>query len=300
MDSRGANVTLGSRRFVPSVGSGRARHTAGASSNPRQLAGRLARTGRLYYLPLLLSDQGRMILVRKYDAFTTDRAYENHPHGKLGPIGAAADALVLRFPVHATLRRRLPIVVDAIVEGVQRASDAGADQVRILSAPCGLARDVLLAAERLGGRSEVIWTGVDLDERGDVLPEAARRARKAGVRIELLREDLFVAHSKLEAKVAEEGRFHVINCIGLASWTDLSDVKRLIARFRQLLVTGGTLLIDSWRRDRHARLAPLLELPAHYHDPEQFHAALEATGFRIADVRATQQSACAVWIARRR
>jgi len=39
-----------------------------------------------------------MILKRKYDAFVTDRAYENQPHGRMGPIGRMVDGFVLRFP----------------------------------------------------------------------------------------------------------------------------------------------------------------------------------------------------------
>ena len=60
------------------------------------------------YLPLLLSDYGREILRRKYDAVSTDMSYENKPSGLLGPIGKAIDRIVLKFPLHEGLRQTPP------------------------------------------------------------------------------------------------------------------------------------------------------------------------------------------------
>lgn len=269
----------------------------GAASSGPPIA-RLIRSGRVHLLPLLLSDQARMLLSRKYDAFTTDRAYGARPRGALGPLGALADRIVLSFPVHVALRQRLKIVQDALVETVARAASLGADPVRALSAPCGLLRDVLGAAARIG--DPVRWTGVDLDAMGDVLPEAARRAGEAGLRVELLREDLFGPCTGLESRARSEGPFHVASCIGLSAWVDLADVASLARRFHGLLGRGGTLLLDGWRPGGDAELARLLGLPARYHDPGELEEVLEGAGFWVDDARPTGNGACTVWIARRR
>ncbi len=298
MDVRGTEPsTLEPKRDEPS---GPGRHARGPTLSPSRAAWRLLARGRLVHVPLLLSDQARMILERKYDAFTTDRAYENRPHGRLGPVGWAADALVLRFPVHRTLRRRLAIVEDSLVEAGMHAAAAGADPVRILSAPCGLARDVIAAARRLTMVPRLHVVGVDLDERGDVLPEAHRRARAGGVEIELLREDLFTTTDSLTERIAPSGGFDVVSCVGLCSWLDIDEVRELIARFRELTGPGSVLIIDSWRPDRHARLARELGLPSHYHDPGAFALALELGGFTVDERRSTRRGECIVWIARRR
>lgn len=64
---------------------GNAKHRAGAVLTPEQIVWQLVLRGRFKYLPMLLSDYGREILVRKYDAIATDRAYINKPHGLLVP-----------------------------------------------------------------------------------------------------------------------------------------------------------------------------------------------------------------------
>ena len=279
----------------------RARHAETAVSSPGRLVWRIVRRGRLHYPLLLLSDQGRLILQRKYDATVTDRAYANEPHGRLGPIGRVVDAFVLRFPVHEAIRQRLTLVVGALEEAV-RVQSAGAGPVRVLSAPCGLGRDVLAVAQRLGQTSsgpDVSWTGLDIDAGGTVLDETARRAARAGVRIRLLREDLFTDRSALTELVGCDGGFHVVSSIGLASWLDLPDVARLTARFHELTGPGATLLIDNFRRHKHSRLGPLLEIPTRYHDDRGLEAALSAGGWTHVEARPSPNGIAVLWIARR-
>ncbi len=81
-----------------------ARHTAGATKSLGRIAWDFFVRLKWQYYPLLLSDYGRDILRRKYDAFATDRAYENRPSGILGPIGRLMDRFVLDFPTHEGVR----------------------------------------------------------------------------------------------------------------------------------------------------------------------------------------------------
>jgi hypothetical protein len=279
----------------------RARHASDAVSSPGRLVWRVVRTGRVHYPLLLLSDQARGILANKYDAFVTDRAYDLEPSGRLGPVGRAVDARVLRFPVHEALRQRLEMVVDALVTAIGEASGQ-ADPVRVLSAPCGLARDVGVAAGRIGRRSRsihVAWTGVDIDERGTVLAEARRRAAGAGVPIDLFREDLLAPGSNLDARCDHDGPFQVVNCIGLASWLDLPDIERLARRFAALSSPGATLLIDTFRRHEHSHLGRCLEIPTRYHADEDVEASLRAGGWQPEDPRISENGVATLWVARR-
>ena len=173
-------------------------------------------------------------------------------------------------------------MVDALVAAVRLHAGEGAAPVRVLSAPCGLARDVLTAARRLaaaGDAPAVAWTGVDIDENGEVLPEAARRADEAGVEIDLLRDDLFATDTRLSEKVAAEGPFHVANCIGLTAWVDLPDVARLARRFAELLAPGGTLIIDNFHVHKHSHLGAYMEMPTRYHPEDELVGVLRDAGF---------------------
>ena len=97
-----------------------ARHAATASSTGGQLARRWLLTLRWHLLLLFLSDFGRDIIYRKYDAFITDLAYHKRSSGRLG-VGKLVDWLVQRQALHAGLRQRLQIVVSERVcaAGVQ-------------------------------------------------------------------------------------------------------------------------------------------------------------------------------------
>lgn len=277
------------------------RHAEAAVSTPAQVAWRFVRRGRVHYLPLLLSERGRDTLVRKMDAFATDNGYTTEPRGQLGPLGRAVDRMVIGFPMNVGLRQRLDLVTDALATAVRGHAAAGADPVRVLSAPCGLIRDLLHTAAKLDqdpAAARVEWTGVDIDQRGDVLPEARRRADAAGLPITLLREDLFAERGQL-ADQAAAGGFHVINCIGLTAWLDLPDVARLAARLAELAAPGATLVVDNWHCHRHSHLGPIMEIPTRYHPDDGFREALERAGFGDWQVRRTGNGAVSVWVGRR-
>ncbi len=324
-----------------------------------------ARRGRVWYLPLLLSDHGRDIMARTYDAFTTEGAYVNRASGRLGPLGSAVDRIVLNLPIHATLRQRLALVVDELARevgarenrlaarptglgtptsgravagpGVGAAArgertpgtptpagraqpdrpgrsfsarghepedwDAGAGAIRVLSAPCGLCRDLLLCADRLAERAPALrhrvdFTGLDLDARGDVLPEAARRARAAGVAIALHRGDIF--DPAMLAVPHGHPRFDIVTCIGLTAWRDLDEVELLARRLRDLAAPDATLIVDNWAPHTQSALGRDLEIDTRYHEPRAFVAALRRGSFVVdpARTRTTPNGVCALDVAR--
>lgn len=256
----------------------RARHQEGARSSMARLVWRFVWTLRWWYLPMLLSDYGRMILRRKYDAIATDHAYDAKPHGSLGPLGRAVDAKVLAMPLHEGLRQRLALVEDALVVEARGAGAKRIGPVRILSAPAGAGRDVANAAARLRASDPALHarlelTALDLDATDEALPLAAKRAAAAGKNPRTVRGDLFAVNL--------EGAYDVVNCIGLTAWMDLDDVERLARRFRQVARPGGALVVDNFYWHSTSHLGKLLEMSTRYHDPKAFVAAIEKAGWAL-------------------
>jgi hypothetical protein len=271
----------------------RARHQSPASKRWQQMV-RVARAGRASSFGLLLSDQARSILRRGYDAFTTDRAYASSPHGWMGRLGRAADRRVLAMPVHVALRERLAIVVGALERAIRGSTSK---PVRVLSAPCGLIRDISTAAASVSDVT-VLWIAQDLDDRGDVIPEAIRRSRASALDVAFVRGDLF--DSKTENRLGRHGPFDVVSCIGLTAWIGLEEIGRLAGMFHRLLAPGGTLLIDVWGESTDSALARALELPVNYHDPLVFGRTLEREGFVVEERCSTSGEVNTLWILRRR
>ena len=82
--------------------------------------------------------------------------------------------------------------------------------MRLLSAPCGLVRDLTQAGAELraldpGLLETLELHALDIDERGDVIPEATRRAAAADLPVSFHREDLFDPRG-LTARVRDDGR----------------------------------------------------------------------------------------------
>ena len=92
-----------------------ARHDAGARTPTWRLVLRFGLRLRWRQLLAFPSNYSWMVMRRKYDAFTTDRAYDERPSSWLGPLGWWADRRVLRYPLHVALRERLQFVTEALV-----------------------------------------------------------------------------------------------------------------------------------------------------------------------------------------
>lgn len=259
-----------------------ARHASRAEHSLRQLAWQFVVRGRPHYLALLLSDFGRDIVTRKYDAFTTDRAYGCKPAGALGPLGRVLDRLVAGLAVHETLRQRLDVVVGRLERELTQLP--GDQPARLLSAPCGLARDVTLLATRLRQvdprRPTPLIVAADLDATGDVLDEARRRATQAGIYLVSIQDDLFQP-VHLPTVVREHGPFDVVSCIGLVSWLSESELDELFRTLRGLVRPGGLLLIDNFRRHGQSYLGEDLDIYLEYHPDEVLFTALRRNGFEL-------------------
>jgi hypothetical protein len=282
-----------------------ARHAARATTSPWRLLMRFVTRFKLEYLLTFPSNHAWMILRRKYDAFTTDRAYDEQPSSWLGPLGWWADRRVLNYPLHVALRERLRLVTTALVEAIEARQPSSDATVRVLSAPCGLCRDIIQAGTVLRQRSEeharhVEWHALDIDARGDVIPEARRRTAAAGLPVTFYQEDIFDPAGLATRSRAGE-RLDVVNCIGLATWLTLDEVERLARFFHDTAMRpGATLVIDNWARHEHSRAGEDLEIYAYYHEPAAFAETLTRCGFRIVRQTTTTNGACTVTVAEAR
>jgi SAM-dependent methyltransferase len=262
------------------------------------LARRWVSQGKVWLLPMLLSDYGREIVERKYDAITTDHAYDVRPAGRWGPIGALVDWIILHQDIHVGLRQRLAIVVEEVAAAVRDRRDGGARPVRLASGPCGLARDLRLAWRELGAPSgELELLGLDLDPSGEVLPLAAERAARDGVPLRLARCDL-LDHAALAAGLGRRP-VDVFLSIGLTVWLEASELAVLLAGFRTSLTPGGILIVDNFRAHGASRFARDLEMETRYHAPAVFERALREAGFVIEAARETANRVNVVYRCRR-
>src|SRR6478752_3544849 len=103
-----------------------------------------------------------------------DHVYRNEPSGRFG-IGRALDALLLRMRGARSMRNRFnhtqrEILAAARAHDARSATDpvASTAPFRVLSVPCGIARDLVLAANALERELPALYArstffGVDLD-----------------------------------------------------------------------------------------------------------------------------------------
>jgi hypothetical protein len=160
---------------------------------------------------------------------------------------------------------------------------------------------VITAGRRLRAKDSYVpqiveFHALDLDERGDVIPEAARRAAAARIDIGFYREDLFNSPS-LIALLGEESRFDIVNCIGLTAWLDLPDVQRLTSFFHERLIDlGGTLIVDNFSWHRFSALGKKLEMNTRYHPQDEFVRTIESTGFLLREARPTRNRVNTVYV----
>jgi len=271
-----------------------AKHTAGASKNLWGLSSKFFWSFKWHYFVLMLSDYGRSAMVRKYDAVTTDRAYTPQFSGLLGPLGTFVDRIIWNYPLHQALRERVQNVSDILAELIEK----NGKEIRILSAPCGLIWDLILTKEKLERQgitlSRVHFYGLDLDFNGDVLPEARSRAEANGLQIGLVRDNIFNIrrHYKME--------FEVVNCIGLISWMELSEVEALVKYIsREILTRDGYLVIDNFSRHEHSSIGDDLEIYTRYFDPAELKQLFERCGLKVIEERTSSQGINTVYVLRR-
>lgn len=220
-----------------------------------------------------LSRLGRAFLAEGYSAGTMRRIYaqDEQRYGLL-------DRLFLDYPLHRAVYDRLHILVPALQRELWRLARSRG-RVRVLSAPCGNAEDLLRALEGLPAalRRGVELTLMDLDPAGDLEGEVLRRASALGVRVRFLRGDLCEADSHLALE--SFAPFDLALFVGLSSWLPKPEMLAHLRWLRGAVRADATLVSDCFTVAPYAASGRCMGFKASYYDPERYAALLNRAGF---------------------
>lgn len=252
---------------------------------------RLLREGKGYLLPAYAlartSDLAREGIENSGSYRFADHVYRAKPSGRWG-IGWVLDAMLLSLPAARSMRERYLHSRRHVAAELRRAAAAG-QRTRILSVPCGIARELVGGANDARpvplDRARLI--GMDLD------PEPLAISRKlAGEHgaFELIEGDAL-------DPAAYPRDLDLVVSTGLGEFLSDAELARFYSACRGALKPGGRLVTSGMSRSRLADrlLRELAELHTRYRDAAALTAALEAAGF--ADIRVEADRFGLQWLA---
>lgn len=239
---------------------------------------RLLREGKWYLIPAYAlartSDLAREGIENSGSYRFADHIYRGKPHGRWG-IGWVLDALLLSLPAARSMRERHLHSRRHVAAELRRAASTG-HGARILSVPCGIARELV------GGANDA----------RPVTPHALDRARLIGMDLDpeplALSRDLARDHATLELiqgdaldPAAYPRDLDLIVSTGLGEFLSDGDLARFYGACHSALKPGGRFVTSGMSRSKLADglLRELAELHAHYRDAPALSAALGAAGF---------------------
>lgn len=245
---------------------------------------RLIREGKWYLLPAYAlartSDLAREGIENSGSFRFADHIYRGKPGGRFG-IGWLLDALLLALPAARSMRERYLHSRSHVASELLRAAAAG-HGTRILSVPCGIARDLVGGADdvqlaRLGALDGASLLGMDID------PEPLAMSRElAGQRGAFE----FIQGDALDA-AAYPRRLDLVVSTGLGEFLSDAELTVFYAACHSALKPGGRFVTSGMSRSKlaDALLRELAELHTNYRDAGALTAALEAAGFTDVDVK---------------
>ena len=257
--------------------------TRTATSIPRKLV----REGKLHLLPVYAlmrtSDLAREGIENSGSFRFADHVYRNEPSGRFG-FGRALDAVLLRMRSARSMRNRFyhtqnEIIAAARAFDAQRRSEAPGEArttFRVLSVPCGIARDLVMAARRMETDLPAVhacttFYGLDLD------PEPIELSRA------LAGSDKHFSFSRGDALDATSfpSDLDVIVSTGLGEFLDDELLVQLYKNCHQHLRMGGVFVTSGMQADRVADylMRQLAELHTHYRRGDELSRWLHTAGF---------------------
>lgn len=245
---------------------------------------RLLREGKWYLLPAYAlartSDLAREGIESSGSYRFADHIYRGKPSGRWG-IGWLLDAALLALPAARSMRERY-LHSRAHVAGELRSAAAARRGTRILSVPCGIARDLVGGADdaqlsvfrALDGARLI---GMDLD------PEPLQLSRDLAQSHEAFE---FVEGDALDP-VAFPRDLDLVVSTGFGEFLPDAELARFYGACHAALKPGGRFATSGMSRSRLADqlLRELAELHTHYRNGAALTAALEAAGFTDVSVR---------------
>lgn len=240
---------------------------------------RLLREGKPHLIPvyalMLTSDLGREGIERSGSFRFADHVYRNVPGGRFG-IGWLLDAALLRLPAARSMRSRYFHSRDAIVSEVRARAAAGEREVRVVSVPCGIAREMVDASDAIARDASlstvrVHFHGIDLD------PEPLALSRDlAGSRPRFA----FASGDAFDLR-AYPPDTDVIVSTGLVDFLDDESATRFFATCHAALRAGGVLVTSAQQPQPLADylMRELAELRPVYRGPAGITEVVRRAGF---------------------
>jgi SAM-dependent methyltransferase len=276
--------------------------TRTSESIPRKLL----RQGKLHLLPVYAlmrtSDLAREGIENSGSYRFADHVYRNEPSGRFG-IGRALDAVLLRMRGARSMRNRFlhtqrEIVAAARACEARGGADPGAATApfRVLSIPCGIARDLVLAARALERELPALYArstffGVDLDPAPlDVSRDLAGRD-----------DHYFFTRGDALDATSFPSELDVITSTGLGEFLSDDLLVKFYRNCHDRLRPGGTFVTSSMQADRVADylMRQLAELHTHYRRGDEIVRWLHAAGFHEATMRQDDVGLQTLVVARR-
>jgi SAM-dependent methyltransferase len=253
--------------------------TRTSPSIPKRLLGER----KVHLLPLYAllrtSDLAREGIENSASYRFADHIYRCQPSGRLG-IGRLLDGALLRSPAARSMRSRFSHVRAEILAAA-RAHPADTP-FRVLSVPCGIARDLVESAEILRGADRTLadrafFFGIDLDPRP---LELSRHMAEGLPGFRFIRADAL----NLRAYPSE---LDLILSTGLGEFLPDEQLARFYAACHGALRQGGRFVTSATRRDRLSDflLRELAELRPHYRESDEVVRWLGRTGFHDVSAR---------------
>jgi SAM-dependent methyltransferase len=268
--------------------------TRKAASIPRKLL----REGKVHLLPVYAimrtSDLAREGIENSGSFRFADHVYRNEPSGRFG-IGRALDAVLLRMRGARSMRNRFYHVQREIVSAARMAAGTSGSSAtytmsrtapgapfRVLSIPCGIARDLVEAAASIRAELPDVYArgtffGVDLDEE----PIELSRALATDTT-----HFFFTRGDALDPR-SYPAELDVISSTGLGEFLDDELLVRLYTNCHAALRNGGIFVTSGMQPDRVADylMRQLAELHTHYRRPDELIRWLHEAGFYEVNTR---------------
>jgi len=258
--------------------------------------------GKSRFLPIVSSPLALDILSRGYDPRTVEQICSNRASDQ-GLISRMADRVVLDIPLHSGLRERFDATAGEIRAAAVLAVRGGAEEFRVLCAPCGLGAEMRAVAAGLQETQPVTFArlrfwGVDPDMDGHLLPEARRQAAARGLKAEFIREDLR-RYRGVEAVVNRVGPFQLVSLVGASQSRTVEEMGALVQSYVRSLAPGGTLLVDRWQPTSTCKVAEGLGARVVCHPTQAFQAVLAVSGLVIEREHPTGEGGNVLIVARK-
>ena len=253
---------------------------------------RLLREGKLHLLPIYAlmrtSDLAREGIEHSGSYQFADHVYRNEPSGRFG-IGRVLDAVLLRMRGARSMRNRFhhtqrEIVAAARALATRGESDplAAAAPFRVLCIPCGIARDLVMAASAVEADLPAVYArstffGVDLDP---VPLELSRKLAGPSEHFFFAPGDALDAHSF-------PAELDVIVSTGLGEFLNDELLVKFYTNCHERMRGGGTFVTSAMQPDRIADylMRQLAELHTHYRRGDEITRWLHTAGFHDVTTR---------------